>query len=115
MIKNRFKSNINIRAESISMSIDEKITPLDKKIEKEELEVFYDDYDKGTLDGMTILDGGNFYIHINTANGNKSNHGRGRFTLAHELGHYIIDSHRIGIISGLLEPHPSKTNQQQHQ
>jgi len=114
MIKNSFKSNIKKLAESIALSFDEKITPLDKIIEEEELEVFYDDYDKGTFDGMTIFDGGNFYIHINTANGNKSNNGRGRFTLAHELGHYIIDSHRIGLISGLLEPHPSKTNQQQH-
>lgn len=113
MIKNSFKSNIKKLAESIALGFDEKITPLDKIIKEEELEVFYDNYDKGTFDGMTIFDEGNFYIHINTANNNKSNNGRGRFTLAHELGHYIIDSHRIGLMYGLLEPHTSKTNQKQ--
>lgn len=113
MIKNSFKPNIKKLAESIALSFNEKITPLEKILREEELEIFYDDYDKGTFDGMTIFDEGNFYIHINTANNNKSNNGRGRFTLAHELGHYIIDSHRLGLMSGLLEPHPSKTNQKQ--
>ena len=87
MIKNSFKSDIKKLAESIALDFDEKITPLEKIIKDEELEVFYDDYDKGTFDGMTIFDNDNFYIHINTANNNKPNNGRGRFTLAHELGH----------------------------
>lgn len=113
MIKNSFKPNIKKLAESIALSFEEKITPLEKIIKEEELKVFYDDYDKGTFDGMTIFDEGNFYIHINTANSNKPDNGRGRFTLAHELGHYIIDSHRIGLMLGLLEPHPSKTHQKQ--
>lgn len=113
MIKISFKPNIKKLAESIALSFNEKITPLEEIIKEEELEVFYDSYDKGTFDGMTIFDEGNFYIHINTANSNKSDNGRGRFTLAHELGHYIIDSHRIGLMLGLLEPHPSKTHQKQ--
>lgn len=114
MIRNSFKPNIKYLAESIAMGFNKKTTPLEEIIKEEELKVFYDDYEKGTFDGMTIFDKGNFYIHINTANSNKPDNGRGRFTLAHELGHYMIDSHRIGLISGLLEPHPSKTNQQQH-
>ncbi|MEK6511845.1 ImmA/IrrE family metallo-endopeptidase [Myroides odoratimimus] len=113
MIKNSFKSSIKKLAESIALSYDEKITPLEKIVIDEDLDVFYDDYDKGTFDGMTVFDDGNFYIHINTANSNKVNNGRGRFTLAHELGHYIIDAHRIGLMSGELEPHPSNTNQKQ--
>lgn len=113
MIQNSFKPNIKKLAETIALSFAERITPLEKIVNDEELDVFYDDYDKGTFDGMTIYDNGKFYIHINTAKGNKSNNGRGRFTLAHELGHYIIDTHRIGLKSGLLQPHPSKTNQKQ--
>ena len=46
--------------------------------------------------------------------GNKQNSPRGRFTLAHELGHYFIDTHRVGLKKGLLKPHPSHTNQKQH-
>lgn len=113
MIHNSFKPNIKKLAETIALSFDEKITPLEKIVEDEELDVFYDDYERESFDGMTFYDNNKFYIHINTAKGNKSNNGRGRFTLAHELGHYIIDSHRIGLLSGLLQPHPSKTNQKQ--
>lgn len=39
---------------------------------------------------MTIYDNGKFYIHINTYNGNRVDTDRGRFTLAHELGHYLL-------------------------
>ncbi|AWM14657.1 hypothetical protein DI487_12860 [Flavobacterium sediminis] len=113
MIQNNSKSKIRKLAESIALKYNEKITPLEKIVEAEDLEVFYDDYDKGTFDGMTVYDDENFYIHINTANGNRIDSARGRFTLAHELGHYIIDSHRIGLKLGLLEPHPSRTNQKQ--
>lgn len=113
MIKNSSKIKIKNLAESIALSFDEKIIPLDKIVKEEELTIFYDDYEKGTFDGMTIYDDGNFFIHINTTNHNKPNNGRGRFTLAHELGHFIIDSHRIGLIKGVLKPHSSKTNQTQ--
>lgn len=33
--------------------------------------------------------------------------------MAHELGHYYIDSHRIGLKKGVLQPHPTRTNQKQ--
>jgi len=33
--------------------------------------------------------------------------------LAHELGHYFIDTHRIGLKKGILEPHPSLINRKQ--
>lgn len=114
MIQYSSKLKIQKLAESIALSFDEKITPLEKIIEAEELKVCYDDYEKGTFDGMTIYENENFCIHINTANGNTIDSARGRFTLAHELGHYIIDSHRIALKLGFLEPFPSKTNQKQH-
>lgn len=97
-------------AEYIALQFEEKITPLERIVEDENLDVFYDNYESNTFDGMTIFDKGNFYIHLNLDNGNRADKERGRFTLAHELGHYFIDTHRIGLKNGLLEPHPSHTN-----
>lgn len=114
MIQNSSKLKIRKLAETIALSFDEKITPLDKIIYEEELKVHYDDYEQGTFDGMTIFENNKFSIHINTADGNTINSPRGRYTLAHELGHYIIDSHRIALELGFLEPFPSKTNQKDH-
>lgn len=113
MIQSSSKSKIKKLAEFIALQYDEKVTPLEKIVNEEGLQVFFDNYEKGTFDGMTIYENENFYIHINIDNGNRIDSARGRFTLAHELGHYIIDSHRIGLMSGLLEPHHSKTNQKQ--
>ena len=42
--------------------------------------------------------------------GNREDSKRGRFTFAHELGHFFIDEHRLGLKYGLLEPHPSFHN-----
>lgn len=110
--KNRLK--IKKLAEYIALQFDEKITPLEKIVADENLDVFYDNYESNTFDGMTIYDNGKFYIHINTYNGNRADTDRGRFTLAHELGHYFIDAHRIGLKNGLLEPHSSLTNKAQY-
>ncbi len=100
-------------AEFIALEYEEKITPLQKIIDDEGLNVFYDYYDRNTFDGMTIFDKDRFFIHINLDMGNSKDSERGRFTLAHELGHYFIDKHRQGLRNGLLKPHPSKTNQAQ--
>lgn len=100
-------------AEIIALEYQDKITPLDMIVEDEGLRVFYDSYGKDTFDGMTLYENRKFFIHINTDLGNLQNSARGRFTLGHELGHYYIDSHRIGLKKGLLAPHPSKTNQKQ--
>lgn len=111
MIRNR--PSIKQLAESIALEYEEKITPLNSILDDEGLAVFYDSYGKNTFDGMTFYDNGKFFIHINTDLGNKPDSGKGRFTLAHELGHYYIDSHRIGLKKGLLEPHQSRTNKKQ--
>ena len=113
MIKDSSKSKIKKLAEFIALQYDEKVTPLEKIVEAEGLRVYFDNYEKGTFDGMTIYEKERFYIHINIDNGNRIDSARGRFTLAHELGHYIIDTHRIGLMMGLLEPHHSTTNQKQ--
>ncbi|MDN3605558.1 hypothetical protein [Kaistella yonginensis] len=46
----------------------EKIIPLHLIAESEDIEVFYDHYEKGTFDGMTVYDDDEFYIHINVDN-----------------------------------------------
>lgn len=113
MVKNN-SPKIKRLAEYIALQFDVKVTPLETILEDEELDVFYDNYESNTFDGMTIFDNGRFYIHLNMDKGNVPGTDRGRFTLAHELGHYFIDTHRIGLKNGLLEPHPSHTNQKQH-
>jgi len=112
-IVNKNNHKIKQIAEFMALQYDEKITPLEKIILDEGLSVFYDSYEDA-FDGMTIYDRGKFYIHLNTDRGNRKNSERGRFTLAHELGHYFIDAHRIGLKKGLLEAHPSKTNKTQY-
>ena len=69
-------------AEEIALEFPESETNLNRIISEEGLQVFYDNYGN-TFDGMTMYDQGNFFIHINTARGNKPDSPRGRFTLAH--------------------------------
>lgn len=111
-INNTSKSFIQDLAEFIALEHDDPVTPLDKIVESEQLSVFYDDYGDA-FDGIIIHDE-DFYIHVNTNRGNTIDSARGRFTLAHELGHYFIDNHRIGLQNGILEPHPSKNNELKH-
>ncbi|HTN37296.1 MAG TPA: ImmA/IrrE family metallo-endopeptidase [Arachidicoccus sp.] len=107
MINNTPLNHIKELAEYIAFQYEERVTPLNRIAEAEGLELFYDAYEIGSFDGMTIYNGSRFYIHLNTDSGNREDTGRGRFTLAHELGHYFIDAHRIGLKKGILTPHPS--------
>ena len=104
---------IKLFAEEIALEHPETETDLERIVSEEGLSVYYDAYGSNTFDGMTIYDEDKFFIHINTDKGNRPNTARGRFTLAHELGHYYIDSHRVGLKSGILEPHPSTINPKQ--
>lgn len=113
MISNS-KSHIKKLAEFIALQYDGKVTPLERIIEDEELHIYYDNYGRDTFDGMTLFYDNLFSIHVNIDKGNRINSPRGRFTVAHELGHYFIDSHRVGLVKGLLEPHPSLTNSKQY-
>jgi Zn-dependent peptidase ImmA (M78 family) len=113
MIKNSSLSGIKYLAESIALEYLEVITPLEKIIEEEELTLYYDTYGD-TFDGMTIHDNDFFYIHINTFRGNKPDTPRARFTIAHELAHYFIDNHRLGLMKGYLTPHISRNNEESH-
>lgn len=113
MIKNSSLSGIKYLAESIAMEYPELVTPLEKIIEEEELELHYDSYGD-TFDGMTVYDNKLFFIHINTFRGNKPETPRARFTIAHELGHYFIENHRLGLMKGYLSPHISRNNEESH-
>lgn len=75
----------------------------------ESLDVYFDHYED-SFDGMLVHFDRQFHVHINLDKGNTTTSKRGRFTLAHELGHFFIDEHRIGLKHGLLQPHPSHNN-----
>ncbi|MEQ3662540.1 MAG: ImmA/IrrE family metallo-endopeptidase [Flavobacterium sp.] len=113
MIQNSSLLAIKKLAEARALEFSDIVTPLDKILAEENLDLFYDSYGNN-FDGMTIYDDTNFFIHINTFRGNKPNTSRARFTIAHELGHYFIDNHRIGLKKGLLSPHPSNNNENTH-
>lgn len=81
-------------------------TELANIAEFEELFIHYDKYENA-FDGMLVSDADDFHIHINTDLGNSEGSKKGRFTLAHELGHFFIDEHRIDLKSGKLQPHAS--------
>ena len=81
--------------------------PLLEIAKDEGIRVIYDDYETDTFDGMTWYEPkqDKFFIHVNTKRGNSINNSKGRFTLAHELGHYFIDHHRLALESGKMQPH----------
>ena len=72
----------------------------------EDLSVCEDDYEE-YFDGMLVWENRAFHVHLNVFKKNQKDSKKGRYTLAHELGHYFINAHREGIKRGLLEPHPS--------
>ncbi|MGO1585598.1 MAG: ImmA/IrrE family metallo-endopeptidase, partial [Mesonia sp.] len=50
-----------------------------------------------------------FHIYINEDKVGHQYEQRARFTFAHELGHYYIDSHRVALLSGRSPSHCSST------
>lgn len=73
---------------------------------EEDVEIIFDNYD-GSFEGLAVCYKGNFYIHIDNASLIDPTKGRGKFTVAHEIGHCLITEHRIGLLSKNLEPHIS--------
>lgn len=84
-------------------------TPLESIAKDEGVSFYFDNYEDA-FDGMLLYDKRDFHIHINIDTGNRQNSKRGRYTFAHELGHYFINEHRIGLKYGYLEPHSSFHN-----
>lgn len=75
--------------------------------QSENITLINDHYDK-SFEGLTVCENGNFYIHIDLDTFPDINSGRARFTVAHELGHALIDEHRLGLLTNDLEPHISE-------
>jgi Zn-dependent peptidase ImmA (M78 family) len=69
----------------------------------------FEDYGNA-FDGLLEHRSGKFHIYLNNRNAKHIYQPRVRFTLAHELGHYLIDEHRNALKSGLTPSHPSFTN-----
>lgn len=84
-------------------------TALAEIISYEDLGCYFDNYEDA-FDGMLCYDSGQFHIHINIDNGNREGSKRGRFTVAHELAHFFINEHRLGLKYGILKPHASFHN-----
>ena len=51
--------------------------------------------------GQLVHSSRRFYIHLNLDKLPDKTSARTRFTIAHELGHYFIDSHRINLSKGI--------------
>ena len=69
MIAKNNRLKIRKLAEYIALQFDEKITPLEKIVADENLDVFYDNYESNTFDGMTIYDNGKFLVRQNVRTG----------------------------------------------
>ncbi len=80
-----------------------------KLAEKYKLTISFEDY-KNAFDGLLEHRDGKFHIYLNSNKVKHKYEPRVRFTLAHELGHYLIDEHRNALKMGLAPSHPSFTN-----
>ena len=65
-----------------------------------------------TFDGMLEHRAGRFHIYANLDRVASHDTPRARFTLAHELGHYTIDNHRLALAAGRAPAHRSTCDHQ---
>ena len=70
--------------------------------------VSFGEYGETTFDGLLEHKAGRFHIFCNVERVGQRDSPRGRFTLAHELGHYYIDEHRLALSRGRVGPHGSQ-------
>jgi hypothetical protein len=74
-------------------------------LEEHGVTISYNDYGS-CFDGMLHFEDGVFHVYCNEARGPRHD-GRGRFTLAHELGHFSIPEHHLALRAGRAPSHPS--------
>jgi Zn-dependent peptidase ImmA (M78 family) len=107
MIPDQRKTELNKLAVFIAQEYShQNKTQLEAIADSEDIYCYFDHYED-CFDGMLVYDEGDFHIHANIDRGNEINTKRGRFTFAHELAHYFIDEHRVGLKSGQLSSHGS--------
>jgi Zn-dependent peptidase ImmA (M78 family) len=75
-------------------------------IRGEGIQIVYGRY-ANEFDGIIEHKTDQFEIRCNLDRQNLPDSPRGRFTLAHELGHYFIDEHREALVTRVIAPHPS--------
>ena len=108
ILSNKRKSELAELAKGYSdVYIKDDIVDLEGIAKFEEIHIIHDDYN-GQFEGLTVCEDNNFFIHMDSNNNPTLESGRSRFTLAHELAHTLIDSHRIGLLTGNIKPHISK-------
>jgi Zn-dependent peptidase ImmA (M78 family) len=73
------------------------------------LGISMNDY-KQAFDGLLENKGSKFHIYLNIKNGGHLYHPRVRFSLAHELGHFLIDEHYNLLRDESVGPQPSFLN-----
>ena len=76
-------------------------TDLASILRSNDLTVYYDTFPE-SFDGLLQCRGDHFDIICNERTGNAPGTKRSRFTIAHELGHYFIDEHRIALKGNLM-------------
>jgi hypothetical protein len=76
-------------------------------LEDSEITISYGRYSEA-FDGMLEHKNLRFHIYCNLDRVERQDSSRARFTIAHELGHYFMDEHRIALSSGRAPAHPSK-------
>lgn len=109
MMTDQRKAKIARLAESLAQGYHTgNVTDLGSIVSSEEIILCHDDYGDA-FDGVLFLDDGQYYIHVNSKL-NWPGSKRERFTVAHEIGHYCIDEHRLGLKYGALHPHSSRTS-----
>lgn len=62
------------------------------------------------FDGMLHHENGEFHVYCNEERCGPRQEGRARFTLAHELGHFLIPEHNAALRNGVAPSHPSFCN-----
>ena len=71
-----------------------------------DISISFGDYGDA-FDGMLECADARWHIYANTERVGRPDSPRGRFTLAHELGHYYIDDHRLALATENVSPHLS--------
>ncbi|MGE3757636.1 MAG: ImmA/IrrE family metallo-endopeptidase [Pseudobdellovibrionaceae bacterium] len=94
-------------------SVNGRIDPL-KILDEKEITYSFGDYGDA-FDGLLEYEDDDFHVYLNQSRLVGIGKPRTRFTASHELGHYFIDEHRNGLVSGSLAPHASFTGYQSNQ
>lgn len=77
-------------------------------LEEQEITHTFSDYEDA-FDGLLEYKDARFHVYLNKNRLRSIVNPRCRFTVSHELGHFFLDEHRNGLISGRIKSHGSFT------